>query len=241
VPSARSWASRRSSWRFSILKSGIPYRSSPPAASARSYITTVWPARVSCWAAASPAGPDPITATFLPVSLPGPGGSAGSQPSRQARSAISTSTCLIVTGSALMPSTQPLSHGAGQSRPVNSGKLLVACSRSAASRQSCRRTSSFHSGMRFPSGQAEWQNGMPQSMHRPAWRSARPAPNSVYTSRQSWMRTSTGRRAGVSRPVLRKPFGSAMPPPHPCAAAMTASLTSRPSCSARLTAASTRL
>ena len=45
---------------------------------------------------------------------------------------IATSTCLIVTGSWLMPSTQAVSHGAGQSRPVNSGKLLVACSRSIA-------------------------------------------------------------------------------------------------------------
>ena len=49
---------------------------------------------------------------------------------------ISTSTCLIVTGSALMPSTHADSHGAGHSLPVNSGKLFVACSRSAAARQS---------------------------------------------------------------------------------------------------------
>ena len=35
--------------------------------SARSNTTTSWPTRVSCWAAASPAGPDPTTATFFPV------------------------------------------------------------------------------------------------------------------------------------------------------------------------------
>ena len=92
---------------------------------------------------------------------------------------ISTSTCLMVTGSELMPSTHAVSHGAGQSRPVNSGKLLVACSRSDASYQSCRQTRSFHSGMRLPSGQPVWQNGMPQSMQRPAWRSRRPAGKSV--------------------------------------------------------------
>ena len=51
---------------------------------------------------------------------------------------ISTSTCLIVTGSWLMPSTHAASHGAGHSRPVNSGKLLVACRRSIASRQRSR-------------------------------------------------------------------------------------------------------
>ena len=63
---------------------------------------------------------------------------------------IATSTFLMVTGSWLMPSTQAVSHGAGHSRPVNSGKLLVACSRSIAPSQSSRQTRSFHSGMRLP-------------------------------------------------------------------------------------------
>ena len=51
---------------------------------------------------------------------------------------ISYSMRSMVTGSSLMPSTQAPSHGAGHSRPVNSGKLLVACSRSMASDQSSR-------------------------------------------------------------------------------------------------------
>ena len=42
---------------------------------------------------------------------------------------------LIVTGSSLMPSTQDPSQGAGHRRPVKSGKLFVACSRSIAARQ----------------------------------------------------------------------------------------------------------
>ena len=67
-----------------------------------------------------------------------------------------------------MESTQAGSQGAGQSRPVNSGKLLVAWSRWIAVSQSLRQTRSFHSGMRFPSGQPWWQKGMPQSMHRAA-------------------------------------------------------------------------
>ncbi len=81
---------------------------------------------------------------------------------------IATSTFLMVTGSRLMPTTQAVSHGAGHNRPVNSGKLLVACSRSNASSQSPRQTRSFHSGIRLPSGQPVWQKGMPQSMQRPA-------------------------------------------------------------------------
>ena len=97
---------------------------------------TLWPARVSCWAAASPAGPEPTTATVLPVSRAG--GIGATQPLAQARSMISFSTCSIVTGSWLIPSTQEASQGAGQSRPVNSGKLLVACSRVIASCHSSR-------------------------------------------------------------------------------------------------------
>ena len=95
---------------------------------------------------------------------------------------IETSTFLMVTGSWLMPSTQAVSQGAGHRRPVNSGKLLVAWSRSIAPSQSSRQTRSFHSGMMLPSGQPWWQNGMPQSMQRPAWvlmigSSARPMPS----------------------------------------------------------------
>src|SRR5690554_7016157 len=64
---------------------------------------------------------------------------------------IDSSTFLIVTGGWEMPRTQLVSHGAGQMRPVNSGKLFVACSRSAASSHCPRHTRSFHSGMRLPS------------------------------------------------------------------------------------------
>ena len=115
---------------FGILKSGMPYRSRPPRRSSRSKTVTAWPARVSCCAAASPAGPDPTTATALPVRAVG--GWPASSPSANACSTIASSTCLIVTGSVFRASTQAASHGAGQIHPVNSGKLLVACSRSLA-------------------------------------------------------------------------------------------------------------
>ncbi len=75
----------------------------------------------------------------------------------------------MVTGSWLIPRTHAVSHGAGHSRPVNSGKLFVAWRRSLAPSQSSRQTRSFHSGMMLPSGQPWWQNGIPQSMQRPAW------------------------------------------------------------------------
>ena len=66
------------------------------------------------------------------------GGAGAIQPSAKARSTMASSIGLMVTGSSLIPSTHEPSHGAGHSVPVNSGKLLVACRRSMASRQSPR-------------------------------------------------------------------------------------------------------
>ena len=60
------------------------------------------------------------------------------QPSSQALSMIACSIDLMPTGSSLMRSTQASSQGAGQMRPVNSGKLLVECSVSIAVFQSWR-------------------------------------------------------------------------------------------------------
>ncbi|MOA07386.1 hypothetical protein D3C78_1270780 [compost metagenome] len=127
---------------------------------------TEWPARASCCAHAMPAGPEPTTATFLPVFLAGTSGAT--QPSAQPLSMIACSMDLMPTASLLMFKVQAASHGAGQMRPVNSGKLLVECSTSSARRQSCLYTRSFQSGMMLLTGQPLLQNGMPQSMQRAA-------------------------------------------------------------------------
>ncbi len=55
------------------------------------------------------------------------GGIGTIQPSSQARSTMAHSIVLMVTGLSSMFSVQAASHGAGQRRPVNSGKLLVEC------------------------------------------------------------------------------------------------------------------
>ncbi len=55
------------------------------------------------------------------------GGSGSIQPSSHPRSTMAHSIVLIVTGLSSMFSVQDASHGAGQMRPVNSGKLLVEC------------------------------------------------------------------------------------------------------------------
>ena len=93
---------------------------------------TECPARFNCCAAAIPAGPLPTTATVLPVR--NSGGSGRIHPSSNALSMMLCSISLIVTGLSLIDSTHASSHGAGQMRPVNSGKLLVFSSVPSASR-----------------------------------------------------------------------------------------------------------
>ena len=80
-----------------------------------------------------PAGPEPIMATLLPVLLR----RLGLDPALlKARSAMAHSMVLMVTGTSSMLSVHEASHGAGQTRPVTSGKLLVECRLRAASCQS---------------------------------------------------------------------------------------------------------
>ena len=64
-----------------------------------------------------------MTDTFLPVFCVG--GSGTIQPSSQPRSTMAHSIVLMVTGVSIRLRTQAASHGAGHTRPVNSGKLLV--------------------------------------------------------------------------------------------------------------------
>ena len=123
TPSASMSATRRVTTSFSSFMLGMPYMSSPPGRSARSYKVTRCPALLSWSAAASPAGPEPTTAIFLPVRSSG--GCGVTQPSFQALSMIEHSIFLIVTAGSIRPKTQEPSQGAGQTRPVNSGKLLV--------------------------------------------------------------------------------------------------------------------
>mmetsp|Transcript_30091 Transcript_30091/g.73236 ORF Transcript_30091/g.73236 Transcript_30091/m.73236 type:complete len:230 (-) Transcript_30091:2549-3238(-) len=157
---------------ISVLSSfmfGIPYMRSPPTRSARSKTVTVWPALLSWSAAASPAGPEPTIAIRFPVRETGLVGCT--QPFSHAVSMIVFSMFLMVTGSSVIPRTQAPSQGAGQTRPVNSGKLLVSLRRWYACSHSPRNTRSFHSGILFVSGHPEvwvWQNGTPHSMHRDA-------------------------------------------------------------------------
>mmetsp|Transcript_23427 Transcript_23427/g.67265 ORF Transcript_23427/g.67265 Transcript_23427/m.67265 type:complete len:268 (+) Transcript_23427:3369-4172(+) len=118
---------------LSAFMLGTPYIIRPPGRSARSKTVTEWPILLSWSAAAMPAGPEPTMAMFLPVRWAG--GLGTIQPISNPLSMVAHSMFLMVTGFSMMPSTQAPSQGAGQTRPVNSGKLLVSSSRSRASFQ----------------------------------------------------------------------------------------------------------
>jgi len=72
----------------------------------------VCPALFNCCAAASPAGPEPITATVFPVLVFGVCGLI--QPSAKPISTMFFSMFSIDTGSFIIPNTHAFSHGAGQ-------------------------------------------------------------------------------------------------------------------------------
>mmetsp|Transcript_7711 Transcript_7711/g.15991 ORF Transcript_7711/g.15991 Transcript_7711/m.15991 type:complete len:203 (-) Transcript_7711:841-1449(-) len=152
TPSAAIRSTRRCTTSvLSVFMLGTPYIIRPPMRSERSYTVTVWPILLSWSAAAMPAGPLPTIATFLPVRSTG--GLGTIQPSSNALSMMLASIVLIDTGFSMMPSTHEPSHGAGHTRPVNSGKLLVSSRRSSASRHLPWCTSSLNSGILLPSGQ----------------------------------------------------------------------------------------
>mmetsp|Transcript_5348 Transcript_5348/g.17312 ORF Transcript_5348/g.17312 Transcript_5348/m.17312 type:complete len:337 (-) Transcript_5348:5050-6060(-) len=168
IPSLAMRSTRRCTTpSLSAFMLGTPYMMRPPTRSARSNTVTRWPALLSWSAQARPAGPEPMTATFLPVRVAGGRGTI--QPSSKALSMMEHSMFLIVTGCSMMPSTQAPSQGAGHTRPVNSGKLLVASRRCSAAFHWPSYTSSFHSGILLPRGQPVafwWQKGTPQFMQR---------------------------------------------------------------------------
>src|SRR4051794_28532712 len=150
-----------------------------------------------------PAGPLPTTATDCPVSTLG--GCGTTQPSDHARLMIAFSICLIVTASpSRISSTHAASHGAGHRRPVNSGKLLVACSWRIASGQRSRYTRSFQSGIRLPSGQPLWQNGTPHSMQRAPCSASSRSGRCSTNSRKSPTRSLGSRSGTPTRWTFRK-------------------------------------
>ena len=158
----------------------------------RSKTVTAQPRRRSVTAAESPAGPAPMTAARRPFSAAG--GRGTTQPRSNAVSTIRFSDWRTITDSSSSWCTQDASQSAGQTRDVNSGKSDRRESSSQARRQSPCATARFWSGTRFPSGHpAPWQNGCPQFMQRATCSRTSPSASGRSTSRQSRVRSSTGR------------------------------------------------
>ena len=98
----------------------------PPRYSCSSKIVTAWPIFASWYAQERPAGPPPITATFLPV---GAGAAGNARLLAIAYSPRKCSTELMPTWSSTSLRLQPVSHGAGHTRPITEGNGFASVSR----------------------------------------------------------------------------------------------------------------
>ena len=212
MPSAFITSTLRSITHFSSFILGIPYISRPPTRSLRSNTVTEWPLLFSWSAAASPAGPEPTTATFLPVRMEGGFGRA--YPQSYAFSIMARSFSFTVTGSPFRPQVHAASQGAGHTLDVNSGKLLVFLSRLKASCQLPVYTRSFHSGIRLLSGHPltipfiitpDWQKGTPHSMHRAPCFLCSASLKGVWNSFQFSILSLAAVSALTSRPYSKNP------------------------------------
>ena len=118
-----------------------------------------------------------------------------------------SSSRLVVGSWSMRLSTHAFSQRAGQMRPVNSGKSLVALSNLYASSQSPLYRASFHSGGLLPSGQAQWQKGTPQSMHLDACCLLSLLFNVCSTSEKSCILSCIGLYPASLRAMVRNAFG----------------------------------
>src|SRR5262249_5954815 len=117
------------------------------------------------------------------------------------------------------PRTHDPSHGAGHTRPVNSGKLFVLCSRSRASFHRPRYTKSFHSGIRLLIGQPAAmpsmtapvrQNGTPQSSQGARYGRVSFSSSCPVTAVHRWVRPVGVSASGSSRGNAMNPVGLPM-------------------------------
>ena len=97
IPASSISLTRLSITDFSSFMFGIPYRRSPPTRSLLSKTVTSCPRLFRSWAAASPEGPLPTTATFFPVLTFGT--TSFTRSLSNANSIIAFSFSLVETGS----------------------------------------------------------------------------------------------------------------------------------------------
>ena len=105
---------------FGRRNSGIPYVSTPPGSWRASKIVTSYPIFAKSPAHVTPEGPEPITATFLPLVF---SGAAGTKPFSLDQSATKRSSLPMEIGSPLIPRMHLPSHwlSCGHTRPQTAG------------------------------------------------------------------------------------------------------------------------
>ena len=225
---------RQRNRRFSSLNSGMPRLSRPPGASSRSKTVSACPARVGCWAAAIAAGREPITATRRRRRV------QRHNPSRRVRPVDDLHLDLLDRdGIGVDPE-----HAGGFARrwakpPGELGEVARGVQPVGGIPPFAPPDQVVHSGSGSAAGRRCGRTG------------CRSACTGLPAAPGGWARTARTPRASP-QPDLGRAAGRGLARrgqealrighrPHPCAAAMTASLTSRPSRSACEAADSTRL
>ncbi len=136
--------------------SGTPTLSIPPKTGNASKIVTWCPSNARSWAATSPAGPEPTTATLCPLEL---SENTGLYCSFHKPSAAKRFSAAMAIGSSTCPLLQAVSHGWVQIRPHTRGKglcLLISTNASSNLLSAIWQTYPLTS-VRI--GQANWQGG----------------------------------------------------------------------------------
>ncbi len=137
----------------------MPYISTPPATCSASKMVTLCPILAKSAAAVNPAGPEPTTATCLPVGLVGSIGESIASLLARSQSATYRSRRPIAIGACLFASEQAASHWVswGQTRPQIPGRLFLLLSILTASGISPSTIALIKSGMSIPTGQPSMQ------------------------------------------------------------------------------------
>ena len=147
-------------------------------------MVTSWPARRHSDAAVIPAGPDPTTATRLPVA----GAVSGtSTPFSLSQSATNRSRAPMRTGLSFFPSIQVPWHCAscGQTRPHMAGSILSCLIIRAAFLKSSFAIALMKPGISIDTGHPFTQSGRGHPMHRSASNTAVCSGRPVATSLKS--------------------------------------------------------
>ena len=205
TPSDFRFSTSLSTMRLGRRNSGIPYRNTPPESCSASKTCTAWPMRASSPAAVSPPGPEPTTATFLPVAAMS---RVGASMFASAQSATNRSSHPTATGSPFNPRMHLASHctSCGQTRPVVAGSALLVRKILAAVSKSPSATFVTKFGISTRTGHPRMHGFLGQSRHRLASSTATDSSSPRFTSSNPWTRSLAGRSRMETRSIAIRSF-----------------------------------